>query len=150
MEREIKNVSFFMKVLRSCWYLTFIIPKLFLLKIFGLKYGKRCLILNSLTDFDIKYLKLLYIGNDVIISRGVKIFTHDGSADVLERFGIKKQQFKKVTIGDGAFIGASSIILPGIKIGSNSIIGAGSVVTKDVPENSIVAGNPAKLIKNFK
>lgn len=52
-----------------------------------------------------------------------------------------------VTIGDNVFIGTGAIILKGVRIGNNSVIGAGSVVTKDVPDNAIVAGNPAKLIK---
>lgn len=55
-------------------------------------------------------------------------------------------QLLKTTIKQGVGIGASSVILPGITIGKNALIGAGSVVTKDVPENAIVAGNPAKII----
>lgn len=54
---------------------------------------------------------------------------------------------KDIIIGDGAWIGDSCIILCGIKIGNGAIVGAGSVVTKDVPDGAIVAGNPAKLIK---
>ena len=54
-----------------------------------------------------------------------------------------------VLIEDGAFIGASCIILKGVKIGSNSVIGAGSVVTKDIPPNQIWCGNPAKYIKDI-
>jgi maltose O-acetyltransferase len=54
-----------------------------------------------------------------------------------------------ITIGQNVRIGAHSIILPGIKIGNGSSVGAGSVVTKDVPENTIYAGNPAKLIKTI-
>jgi len=50
-------------------------------------------------------------------------------------------------IKDGASIGASSVILPGITIGKNVLVGAGSVVTKDVPENCVVAGNPARIMK---
>jgi maltose O-acetyltransferase len=52
----------------------------------------------------------------------------------------------KVTIGNRVFIGASSVILPGVTIGSNVIIGAGSVVTKDIPDNVVAAGNPAKVL----
>jgi maltose O-acetyltransferase len=54
-----------------------------------------------------------------------------------------------VKIGDNVFIGAGSIILPNVKIGNNVIIGAGSIVTKDVPDNSLVAGNPAKHFKDM-
>jgi len=54
-----------------------------------------------------------------------------------------------IIIGNNVFIGANSIILKGVRIGKNSTIGAGSVVTKDVPENSIVAGNPARLLRQI-
>ena len=52
-----------------------------------------------------------------------------------------------ITIGDGVWIGGSSIILAGVTIGDNAVIGAGSVVTRDVPKNAVVAGNPAKIIR---
>ena len=56
---------------------------------------------------------------------------------------------KPIHIGKRVWVGSGSIILPGVTIGDNSIIGAGSIVTKDVPPNVIVAGNPAKFIKNI-
>ena len=56
---------------------------------------------------------------------------------------------KPVKICENVWIGENAIILPGIEIGKNSIIGAGSVVTKNVPENCIVAGNPARIIKKY-
>jgi len=52
----------------------------------------------------------------------------------------------KIEIGDRVFIGDSSIILPGVRIGSDVVIGAGSVVTSDIPDNSVVYGNPARVI----
>lgn len=54
---------------------------------------------------------------------------------------------KPVVVKEGAWIGAGAIVLPGVTIGRNAIVGAGSVVTKDVPDNMIVAGNPAKVIR---
>ena len=54
----------------------------------------------------------------------------------------------KITIGDNAFIGARAFILPGVTIGARSIIGACSVVTKDIPENAVAAGNPCRIIKS--
>jgi maltose O-acetyltransferase len=56
-------------------------------------------------------------------------------------------QERPVVIGDDVWIGGQVIILPGVKVGSHSIIGAGSVVTKDVPQYAVVGGNPAKVIK---
>ena len=55
-------------------------------------------------------------------------------------------QLTKTVVKQGAAVGANSVILPGVAIGKNALVGAGSVVTKDVPENAIVAGNPAKVI----
>ena len=55
---------------------------------------------------------------------------------------------KPIEIGDNVWIGGSVVVLPGVKIGSNSVIGAGSVVVKDIPKNSVAVGNPCKVIKN--
>jgi maltose O-acetyltransferase len=54
-----------------------------------------------------------------------------------------------IKVEDNVWIGANATILPGVTIGKNSIVGAGAVVTKDVPENTIVGGNPAKVIRNI-
>lgn len=54
---------------------------------------------------------------------------------------------KRIRVNDGASIGAGAVVLPGVNIGKNAIVGAGSVVTKDVPENAIVAGNPARIMR---
>ena len=55
-----------------------------------------------------------------------------------------------ITIGDNCWIGGGSIICPGVTIGDNVVVGAGSVVVKDVPSNVVVAGNPAKIIRELK
>lgn len=55
---------------------------------------------------------------------------------------------KPVTIGDNVWIGGNSVICPGVKIGNNVVVAAGAVVTKDVPDNVVVGGNPARIIKN--
>jgi maltose O-acetyltransferase len=92
----------------------------------------------------------LEIGNHVDIASEVMIWTsqHDIHSDDFHAIE------EKVTIGDYVFIGPRSIILPGVKIAKGAVIGAGSVVTKDVGENEIVGGVPAKVIgerktKNF-
>lgn len=83
------------------------------------------------------------IGDDVTLAPKVHILAHDAST--WTHLGYTK--IKNTYIGDRVFIGASSIVLPGITIGNDVIIGAGSVVTKDVPDNSVYAGNPAKFIQ---
>ena len=88
---------------------------------------------------------LVRIGDHVQITNGVKILTH-GGAWVLRGTDPTFDYFGQVEIGDNVYIGNNSIILPGVKIGSNVIVGAGSVVTKNCPSNSVVAGNPARMI----
>lgn len=107
----------------------------------GLKVGSNFNMYGNCIDFG--HCFLVEIGNDVTITN-CTILAHDAS--------IKKQtgysKVGKVIIGDRCFIGWGSIILPNVKIGNDVIVGAGAVVTKDVPNNSIVAGNPAKVIGN--
>ena len=91
---------------------------------------------------DYSHYWLIEIGNDVTLAPRVHILAHDAST--FNHVGYTK--IGKVRIEDNVFIGANSIILPGVSIGENSIIGAGSVVTKDVPANSIAAGNPTKIL----
>lgn len=94
---------------------------------------------------------LVEIGNDVTIA-GADILTHDGGIRVIRKLennpNLKKQG--NVFIKDNSFIGKNSIILPGVSIGPNSIVGCGSVVTKNVPPNTVYAGNPARYICSIK
>jgi len=88
---------------------------------------------------------LVKIENDVFIGHGVMTI-NDLFPPSFQKTG--KHQWKKTLIKQGAVIGSNSTLMP-ITIGRNAIIGAGSVVTKDVPENTIFAGNPAKFIRNI-
>ncbi len=81
--------------------------------------------------------KGIYIDDESFVAYGAMILTHDYCRSL----------YKKTYIGKNCFIGANSIILPGVRIGDHVIVGAGSVITKDVKSNCIVAGNPAKIIK---
>lgn len=92
---------------------------------------------------------LISIGDNVTITSGVKILTHDGSTWLFRDDKGRRYLYRKVVIGNGVFIGVNSIILPGVKIGDNCIIAAGSVVVKSVPAGSIVGGNPAKIIGSY-
>lgn len=89
---------------------------------------------------------LIKIGNHCTITAGVAFITHDGGAWVFREEIPKLNVFGKIEIKDNCFIGVKSIILPNITIGPNSVVGAGSVVTKDVSPNTVVAGIPAKTI----
>lgn len=91
---------------------------------------------------------LVKVGNHVTITAGVRFITHDGGVWVFRESEPTIDLFGPIIIGNNTFIGLNAIILPNVKIGDNCIIGAGSVVTKDVESNSIVAGIPAKKISN--
>lgn len=82
------------------------------------------------------------IGDNFISAPGSVILAHDAS--LLYHTGCYR--IEKTFIGNNVFLGANAIVLPGVIVGDNTIIGAGSVVTKNVPENSVVAGNPAKVL----
>jgi acetyltransferase-like isoleucine patch superfamily enzyme len=91
--------------------------------------------------------ELLSFGDRVTIADGVRFLTHDGAVALFrEEFpGLVLHQ--PIRIGSNVFIGSDTIILPGVTIGDNCIIGAGSVVTRDIPDGTVAAGNPARPIK---
>ena len=88
----------------------------------------------------------VYIGEKPLIGHNVVLATLNHEMDPYNRADLHP---KPIHIGKRVWIGSGSIILPGVTIGDNSVVGAGSVVTKNVPKNTIVAGNPAKFIKNI-
>lgn len=93
---------------------------------------------------------MLKIGNNVQITKGVTILTHGFDWAVLKGvYGEVLGSRGKVTIGDNVFIGINSTILKGVTIGNNVIIGACSVVTRDIPDNSVAVGTPAKVIMSL-
>lgn len=93
---------------------------------------------------------LISLGNNVRITSGVKFCTHDGGMWVIRNLKINPQAdvFGRIEVGDNVHIGWDTIIMPNVKIGNNVIIGCGAVVTRDIPDNSVVAGVPARVLKS--
>lgn len=124
--------------------------KVVYLRTLGVKIGNNCDIITNIINIGSSEPWLIQIGNKVTLSYGVWLIVHDGSSRLFrDRFAAMSKfgnKFGAITIEDNCFIGINAIILPGVVIGSNSIIGSGSVVTKSVAPNSVVAGNPAKCI----
>jgi maltose O-acetyltransferase len=87
------------------------------------------------------------IGSHVMFGPAVQIYTATHPLSAAERRS--KEGGKPVSIGNDCWIGGGAIILPGMKIGNGCVIGAGAVVTKDVPDHSLAAGNPAKVIRKL-
>ena len=97
----------------------------------------------------------LILGDNIVISRGVLCLTHDysytkGLISINERPKTDIALIKPILIGNDVFIGANSTILPGSTIGSNVIVGAGSVVRGNIPDFSIVSGNPASVVNDIR
>lgn len=102
------------------------------------------------TEVDIQRPWMLHIGEYCKITSGVKILCHDYSRSVLRRvYGDIVGEAGYTFIGDNVFIGMNSIVLMGSHVGNNVIIGAGSVVSGTIPDNSVVGGCPAKVIRSL-
>jgi acetyltransferase-like isoleucine patch superfamily enzyme len=115
----------------------------------GLKLGRDVRVIGK-PDFGSEPY-LIEIGDHVTISNRVTFVTHDGATWVFrdrpEYAGL--QRFGRIKIGNNCFIGTRAIILPGVSIGDNCVVGAGSVVTRSVPDNTVVAGSPARTICTY-
>lgn len=120
----------------------------------GAAIGDECRIYPSASLGSEPYL--VKIGNHVRINNGVIFVTHDGGLWVvrgLAKFGtisadaINGELFGKISIGNNVHIGTNSIIMPNVHIGNNCIVGCGAVVTKNIPDNSVAVGVPAKVIE---
>lgn len=92
---------------------------------------------------------LISIGSRVTITSGVSFLTHDGSGILATDERGRRFQYRPIRIGDDVFIGVGAILMPGVVIGSRVLIGAGSVVTRSVPDGMVVAGNPARVLGTF-
>lgn len=112
----------------------------------GLKIGEN-LYVQGVPNFGSEPF-LIEIGNHVTLAEGVSFINHGGDARVTKRIEKYKdgRNFGRIKIGNNTFIGKGTILMPGISIGNNCIIGSLSVVSSSVPDNSVYAGTPVKFI----
>ena len=114
-----------------------IMRRQYLIKVWHMDIGEGCKI-SSTAKLDKTYPQGIHVGKYTAITFGSTILTHDWVNSVN----------RDVYIGDQCFIGAHSIILPGVRIGDNCIVAAGALVARNIPPNSLVAGNPARVVES--
>ncbi len=116
----------------------------------GLVIGDGCEVYPSAYFGSEPYL--ITVGNNVRINSGVNFVTHDGGVWVLRNLKTEYKEidlFGKILIGNNVHIGTNATIMPGVAIGNNCIIGCGAIVTKNIPDNSIAVGVPARVIETI-
>lgn len=111
----------------------------------GIRLGEHVFINANCTFLDGAFIT---IGAHTLIGPDVRIYTPHHPMDYIDRRENREYAYP-VTIGEDCWIGGGAVICPGVTIGSRSVVGAGSVVTKDVPPDTLVAGNPARIIRRI-
>lgn len=123
----------------------------------GIKINGKPRFIHYNVEFDsTDNFSLIELNDNCVITGRTLILTHDYSI-YHASIGVGKTKKNdpefcakgKVVIEENAFVGANCIILPNVRIGKNSIVGAGSIVTKNIPENTVVGGNPVKVIRSI-
>ncbi len=118
-----------------------------LLRLCGVRVGRGCYV-GFHVICDTNFAERITIGDNVTISHGTQIYTHT-MTPAKSHLASLYREVKPVRIGDGAWIGAQCLILPGVSIGSDCFVGAGSVVAKSTEPCSVYAGNPCRKIKSL-
>ena len=114
----------------------------------GVQIGSGCTFRNRSTiRIDITRPSLITIGNNVDFNMNFQILTHDYTTSVFKRkYGEFINSSGRVKIGNNIYFGTNCVVLKGVEIGDNCIIGAGSIVSKSIPSNSVAVGIPAKVV----
>ncbi|MGC4040136.1 MAG: acyltransferase [Flavobacterium sp.] len=99
--------------------------------------------------FSVVAFSKVMIHDGVLIGVNCSVIDNDGHNLAIDKRNSEDVPSADVVIGENVFLGDNVTVLKGVTIGKNSVIGNGSIVTKDIPENSIAAGNPAKVIRNL-
>ena len=116
-------------------------------------FGNNCEVNMNCTFLDDSRI---VIGDNALIAPNVQIYTAFHPTNAADRFGPQKEdgsfafcktQTAPAIIGDNVWIGGGAILLPGVHIGNNVVIGAGSVVTRDIPDNTVACGNPCRVVR---
>ena len=139
-------------LLMKIWYSRIVNDKAALARKVGVRIGTNCQLLASVPECFGSEPFLISIGNHVDITRGVQFLNHEGGLWCYRGIYPEKEEYalyKPIKVGNNVMIGVDSLIMPGVTIGDNVIIAGHSVVTKDVPDNAVVAGAPAKQISTI-
>ncbi len=137
MRSLLKLVLFYIANFLRWWKKTY-------LRLNGVQIGRNTM--NSLGAKIDSHRGKVRIGDNCHITYGCVILSHDGAA---KQMRADDDGAGAVIIGNNVFVGVNAVILRNVRIGDNSVIGAGAVVTADIPANSLVAGNPAKVIRSI-
>lgn len=111
----------------------------------GVNFGENCHFYGDISWGTEPWI--ITLGNNVHVTAECRFVTHDGATLLFRDREPTLELTRPITVGHNVYIGTRSIIMGGVNIGSNIIIGAGSIVTHDIPDNSVAVGVPAKVIK---
>ena len=114
----------------------------------GVKIGKGCFV-DPTAILETAYPENVTIGDDVRVTARVVIMTHIKAPHYLRETGIVPNVLKPVVLEDSSFIGVNALIMPGVRVGKAAVVASGAVVLADVPPFTMVAGNPARVIRRF-
>lgn len=126
-----------------CKFMQLVLPPLLYAKFIGVKIGTGCFIPDKKSWSSEPFL--IEVGNNCQITIGVRILTHGGGHVARSEYP-EFDTFGKVKIGNYVYVGTNALIMPGVTIGDNVLVAAGSVVTKSIQPFCVVGGNPAKVI----